>query len=170
MKRIIVGVCGTLIFCLSQSNAEEFRQQKHVAPNGSTVLELKSQTLDLVTEIKTHEIQISSSDDKTGMKTPYCTGSRTPCLLTDEMKISINNNPVFVRPSILCELPDLNTAEVVMQNRKPSLILTGGDASEAYKVKIDFDATGVQRVIEWSLMDEKTPLMEIQYHHLKIGD
>jgi hypothetical protein len=89
--------------------------------------------------------------------------SRIPCSVVDGLEITIGGKSVFIPRSVFADLSDVNDAKVIMQKGAYVLLLTGGDASESYIVKIVFDS---QRVIYRSVTSgefQQHPLQETFY-------
>jgi hypothetical protein len=82
----------------------------------------------------------------------------------------VNGNPLFVPRSVFCDLADLNKAEIKASESQSILTLYGGDASESYIAKIEFDATQVKRRTLSSGMSPDKPLQETIYHIVVVGD
>ena len=142
-----------------------------VAPQGETrvVSTLGHWPVEVV--LKTHEVQIGKpSDPRPDIINSSCTYSRYPCSVVDLINIKVNSNPIFVPRSVFCDLADLDTAEMGASGKGVVLTLTGGDASEAYVVKIWFDAEAVKRRILWSAIEPKQPLEETVYHMVSLGN
>lgn len=142
-----------------------------VAPQGETrvVVTLGHRSIEVV--LKTHEVQIGKpSDPRPDVISSSCTYSRYPCSIVDHIDIKVNNNSIFVPRSVFCDLADLDTAELGASGKGIILTLTGGDASEAYIVKIWFDAEAVKRRILWSAIEPKQPLEETVYHVVSVGN
>ena len=120
----------------------------------------------------THEVQIGKpSDKRPDVIRSACTYSKYPCSIVDYIDVSVNGTPIIVPHSVFCDLTDLNTAEVRANKNISVLILTGGDASESYIVKIEFDKDRVKRRSKyWSEYSEDEPSEEIIYHEQIMGD
>jgi len=103
------------------------------------------------------------------MKPPdsACTMSRIPCSVVDGLEIEVAEKPVFVPRSVFADLADVNDAKLVMQKGAYVLLLTGGDASESYIVKIMFNS---QRVTYRSLTSGEFPGHPIQETIYRLAD
>jgi hypothetical protein len=144
-----------------------------VVPQGKTRIATTLGTSSIDVEVTTHEMQIGKpSDPRPDVfdSTSSCTYSRYPCSIVDHIGIKVNGNRVFVPRSVFCDLADLGTAEIVESRKGFVLSLEGGDASEAYVVKIWFDAGSVNRRILWSATELKDPLQETIYHTVTEGN
>lgn len=170
--RQVFAVFICLYFLLaSWSHAETGQQPMPIASNGETVIVAKSSRINVQVKIGVHEVSIGEpSEGRPDIIRTSCTYSRYPCSIVDYIDIVINGNPVFVSRSVFCNLADLNTAQIKIGKKKSILTLTGGDASESYIVKIEFDA---KRVKYRSLAPSDTPnepLQETIYHLRVLGD
>ncbi len=139
--------------------------QTSVASQGETVVTSEVQRLTVQAKIKTHEVQIGlPSDERPTVIESNCTYSKYPCSIVDRLDITVNGRPLFVPRSVFTDLADLTKAEVTKGKRRPVLTLYGGDASEGYIVKIEFDSTQVLRRTLSSTLTPATPLQETTYH------
>jgi hypothetical protein len=146
MRQILKIVVCLQILLAAGLHAATVQQSKPVASKGVTVIAAKSDKLSVRVKIITHEVDIGKpSDKRPEVNRSSCTYSRYPCSIVDGIDISVNGKPLFVPRSVLCDLADLNTAEVRIEQNKSILTLTGGDASESYIVKIEFDKDRIKR-------------------------
>lgn len=141
------------------------RNQLSIAPNGETVIVADSAKFKVRVKINTHEVQIGKpSDKRPDLIRSVCTYSRYPCSIVDYIDIAVNDKPLSVPRSVFCDLADLNTAEIKIEQKDSILTLTGGDASESYIVRIEFDAGQVKRKVGASSMMPDEPTQETIYH------
>jgi hypothetical protein len=167
VRRIFL-IVGVLI---SIGGANAAPRAKSVAAQGETRLAAMVGKTKVTVEIETHEIQIGQPGDKRpAINRSTCSYSRYPCSLVDHLTIAINDLQLDVPQSAFCGLSDLNKAEIKPEKKGSVLILYGGDASESYVVKIEFDATGVKRRALFSGLSAEQPLEETVYHSVIIGD
>ncbi len=139
-----------------------------IAPSGETVIVASSAKVNVRVQVRTHEVQIGQpSEKRPDVIRSSCTYSRYPCSVVDDIEIFVNGKPIFVPRSAFCDLADLNTAEIRIEQKKSILTLNGGDASESYIVKIDFDAERVKsRRLSSSMAPDK--LLQETVYHLQI--
>lgn len=165
---VVVCVCISLACGLY---AETLQQQTLVAPKGETVIVASSAKLNVRVKIVTHEVEIAKPNDKRPDGTwSSCTYSRYPCSIVDGIDIAVNAKPIMVSRSVFCDLADLNSAEIRIEQNELILTLIGGDASESYIVKIVFDADRVKRRSLSSGMTPNEPLQESIYHKSTLLD
>ncbi|MEW5950237.1 MAG: hypothetical protein AB1711_12630 [Thermodesulfobacteriota bacterium] len=139
--------------------------QAIVASKGETVVVAKSAKFNVQVKIRTYEVQIGKpSDKRPDVIRSSCTYSKYPCSIVDYIDIIVNDKAILVPRSVFCDLADLNTAEVKIEQKKAILTLTGGDASESYIVKIEFDKERVKRRVTSSGMLPDEPSQETIYH------
>ena len=125
----------------------------------------------LTAQIKTHEVQIGKpSDQRPTTIESNCTYSRYPCSLVDRIDITVNGSKLYVPRSVFCDLADLTAAELTAGQKTSTLTLYGGDASEAYIVKVEFDTTAVKRRTLSSRLSPNEPLQETIYHAVVLGE
>lgn len=143
-----------------------------VAPQGETFVEAPTAAGSAVrVEIKTHEMQIGKpSDPRPAVIESNCTYSKYPCSIVDQIAITVNGDQLFVPRSAFADLADLNTAEVTAAKEGWILTLDGGDASEGYIVKIDFNKIRVTRRTMSSGTQPNKPLQETRYNIVIEGE
>ena len=142
-----------------------------IASKGETNIVAKSANFNVQVKIKTHEVQIGKpSDKRPDVIRSSCTYSEYPCSVLDYLDIFVNEKRIFVPRSAYCDLADLNTGEVKIESKKGILTLTGGDASESYIVKIEFDQERVNRRVTSSGMLPDEPSQETIYHRVIIKE
>ena len=65
------------------------------------------------------------------------------CSVVDGLEIGVNGETLFVPRSVFSDRADLNGAEIRPDKDGVVLVLSGGDASESYELRITFDAEHV---------------------------
>lgn len=105
---------------------------------------------------------------KTAISSPeqqfaQCTTSRIPCILTPEIKLLDGDAEVFVPRGAFADLGDIVNAELTTSHGLFVLTLRGGDASEAYIAKLEFDKNRVIRRTLYSAEDNAHPLEISQF-------
>jgi hypothetical protein len=150
----VVSFC----FMLAITGAQAVQASTRAASRGETLVVATSGRLKVQVKIKTHEIKIG---ERPAVIESSCTYSRTPCSVFDRIDITVNGKPLFVPRSAFCDLADLNYAEIEVDQKASFLRLGGGDASEAYRAKIEFDATGVKRRTLSSDTEPNQPLQKL---------
>jgi hypothetical protein len=171
MKKIFYIVVFFWLLFKPGLYAGAVQQLTPIASNGETIIVAKSTKLNVHVKIITHEVQIGKpSDKRPDVSRSSCTYSRYPCSVVDGIDITANDKSVFVPRSVFCDLADLNTGEVKIRQKEAILMLIGGDASESYIVKIEFDAEQIKRRVTTSGMLPDQPLQETTYHRRILGD
>lgn len=142
-----------------------------VASQGETLIAATVGKLAIQAKITMREVQIGkSSDSRPAVIKTSCTYSKYPCTLVERLDIVVNGKSIFIPRSAFCDLADLTKAEIEADKMGPVLKLYGGDASESYIVKIEFDATHVKRRILSGAVAPDQPLQETTYHLRVLGD
>jgi|SRR6185437_2489374 len=170
MKAVHILAC--LCIALATMNVAQADQAStKVAPEGETLVETGAGKSTVQVKIKTHEMQIGKpSDPRPAVIESNCTYSKYPCSIVDQIGITVEGNPLFVPRSAFADLADLNRAEIKAAKNGWVLTLDGGDASEGYIVKIDFDATRIKlRTMSSGTLPNK-PLQETIYHLVVEGE
>ena len=162
--------CCLIIFLTFQYVFAESKTS--VSSQGVTIVSAKLNEMDIKIEIRTREIDIGQLSDefpRVYESENCCTYSRYPCSVVYNIRISVNGKSIFVPRSAICDLSDLNTAEIILENDLAVLSLTGGDASESYFVKIEFNSHRVKRKILGSSIEPSQPIAITNYYELVIG-
>jgi hypothetical protein len=160
----------TFFICLIISvgfvlSAEATQKPIKVDSAGETIIVSKSEEFNVRVVIKTHQKEIGQqSDVRPSVIRSACTYSRYPCSIVDYIDIFVNDKPIIVTHNVFCSLSDLNTAEIQLKQKEAVLLLTGGDASESYIMKIYFDAVRVKHTVVYSGEAPNKPLIETSYH------
>jgi hypothetical protein len=138
--------------------------QTPVRSKGETIVSSRFGTASVQVKIRTHEMQNGTSDKPVRPPDSACTMSRIPCSVVDGVEIRVAGESVFVPRSAFADMADVNDAKLTVEKGDYTLLLTGGDASESYIVKILFNR---QRVTYRSLTSgefPEHPLQETVYH------
>ena len=90
--------------------------------------------------------------------------SHFPCSAVKGIEILVNKTRIPVPRSAFADLADLTEAEIHAVQEMYTLVLEGGDASESYKVKIEFNARGVLRREVFAGEFPDKPIQETIYH------
>lgn len=85
-------------------------------------------------------------------------------VLVNGIEIRVNKARVPVPRSAFADLADLTEAEVIANQETYPLVPEGGDASESYKVRIEFSARGVLRREVFAGEFPDKPIQETIYH------
>jgi len=79
-------------------------------------------------------------------------------------QIIVDRNAIFIPRSAFSDLSDLGTIKLEVIGGHTTLILHGGDASEGYEAKIEFDGERVARRVVASGMDVDHPTEITTYY------
>jgi hypothetical protein len=136
-----------------------------VAAEGRTHLATMVGGLNVTTDLFTH-VQPRANRTRPGVTA--CTGSRIPCSLVDEVRIRVGQTRIFVPPSIVVRLADVDRADLAARGGgKFELVLRCGDASEAYTAHIIFDRRGISQLDivadEAGMLSERTVYNDLSH-------
>jgi hypothetical protein len=140
-----------------------------VSSSGVTTLTMSVQGKELKALIQTMVVP------KTPTSSPeehfaQCTSSRTPCVLTSQIKLLAGTSEIFVPRGAYADLGDIFSAELTMSNGLFVLTLRGGDASEAYIAKLEFNKDRVIRRSLYSAEDATHPVEVSQFFMVSSGN
>lgn len=163
--RALALAAGTLI-----SASVLIAQSPRAVPvkvNGTTVLSRKLGNKLVKVSLRTAEIPNQSGQvhtDATAVAARWaCTGARVPCLLTLDLRLSLDGSPVRVPREILVDLGDPVNIGLAQHNADITVTVTGGDASEAYKLVATVKGGRITGYDFFSLLDDSTPLFTVRY-------
>jgi hypothetical protein len=159
MKLRLFVIASTVLLC------QTCVAQQHPTPvssNGTTTVTMSANGKMLKALIQTMVVP------KTPPNSPerhfaQCTSSRTPCVLTSEIKLLDGANEVFVPRGAYADLGDIFSAELAMGNGIFVLTIRGSDASEAYIAKLEFNKDRVIRRTLYSAEDTGHPVEVSQF-------
>jgi hypothetical protein len=184
MKYIIITIYLCSIFCFTLCAAEKGQQQTPVnqmvgkkthqisiTSKGETILSANFPKFNVSVNFNTREVNIGKpSDQRPDTITTCCTYSKYPCSIVDRISVTVNGNQIFVPRSVYCSLADLNMAKIEMINNVGVLTLNGGDASESFIVKIEFNEQQINKKTLCNGEAPDKPLEESVYHAVEVGD
>jgi hypothetical protein len=84
------------------------------------------------------------------------------------IEIFVNEEQLFVPRSVFADLADLAFGEIKLQKAKFVLVLSGGDSSESYIVKVEFSPDQIKRRIFSSALMPQKPLQETIYYSREV--
>jgi hypothetical protein len=136
-----------------------------ISPRGKTVVADSLDDHKVAVEFVTHAVGIGQPSEKRRQPSvPGCTYSRFPCIFLDRLQITVDGHPLVVPRSVPATLPDLKTAALRKGARHDfELILEGGDASEGYRVVVEFDQSGIKSRRLYGSFDPDVVLEETTY-------
>lgn len=145
-------------FCAAQTHAVK------VAPNGETTLSAVLGTKRVEVGFRTATVQISLG--KMGKnKFVQCTYSRVPCSLTEQIRLQVGGNDVFIPRSAYADLGDISTAQLTTHADLVTLTIHGGDASESYIAELIFNK---QRLLERKIYSGEDPNDPLEISHFYV--
>lgn len=137
-----------------------------ILSKGATTLETRTDRTIVRARITTYE-----AGTKEAVAKAYRAIGFSNVRLVQELRIQMGNRQVFVPLSTFCDLANLREGKLSrMAKRGWVLILEGGDASESYTVRIEFDAKSVRRRIVTSALTPDRPSQDTRYYTGVIGE
>jgi len=91
-----------------------------------------------------------------------CTYSKFPCIAVTSIEIEVDGNELFVPRSVFADLSDVTDIQLSALGKQMLLTLKGGDASEAYAVKVLFSKDQIVKRRLYSALQEP-PVQETTY-------
>jgi len=163
MKMLWIVLVLCCQFCSAQSRGSK------ITPSGETKVSAVLGKIKAEATFRTSTVQISGTEEK-NRRFAQCTYSRIPCSLTEQVRVLIDGNEVFIPSSAYADLGDITTAEFAASDNQVTLTIRGGDASESYVAKLLF---GKDRLAErrfYSGEDEEHPLQMTHYYPVRTAD
>jgi hypothetical protein len=142
-----------------------------IIANGETTIKDTVGDHRIVVKVWTREIDIGKSDPaRPPISHNSCTYTRVPCSIVDAVQIVIDGISISVPRSAFCDWSDLTSAKLSLVEDHPTLIASGGDASEAYEATIEFDTSRVVKRVMTSGMDIRHPLEITNYYDVSLDN
>jgi hypothetical protein len=163
MKMLWITLVLCSQFCFAQN------RDLSVAHSGKTSISALLGKTKAEAVFRTSTVQISGTGEK-NRRFVQCTYSRTPCSLTEQVRILLDGNEVFVPRSAYADLGDISTAELTMIDGKMMLTIKGGDASESYVARLLFGKEGLSERRLYSGEDVEHPLEICHYFQVSTVD
>ena len=160
---VITSVVLLCQACLAQQRPTQ------VSSNGTTTVTMPVNGKELKALIQTMVVP-KAAPNSPEKHFAQCTSSRTPCVLTSEIKLLDGADEVFVPRGAYADLGDIFSAELTTRNGLFVLTLHGGDASEAYIAKLEFNKDRVVRRTLYSAEDAAHPVEVSQFFLVSSGD
>jgi len=104
----------------------------------------------------------SQSNERPAHPDNSCTYSRFPCVILSSMSIIVDGNELFLPRSVFADLSDVTSIELGVSGKQMLLTMKGGDASEAYAVKVLFSKDQVTKRLLYSALQDP-PVQETTY-------
>jgi hypothetical protein len=170
MKILRLALKASLVLYAGHSAASDPTSVR-VATSGETQLHvvLAGHRVDM--KVWTHTVDIG----KMGVMRPNvrhndCTYSRVPCSVIEAVQITVDDIDIPVRRSAFNDLSDVISIGIEAVNGRFMLTVPGGDASEAYTAKIEFDSERILRRTKESGMDANNPTEITNYYETSAVD
>lgn len=163
MKMLWITLVLCAQFCFAQSRGSK------VAPSGETTVSAVLGKTKAEATFRTSTVQISGTEEK-NRRFAQCTYSRIPCSLTEQVRVLIDGNEVFIPRSAYADLGDITTAEFATSDNQVTLTIRGGDASESYIAKLLFGKDGLSERRLYSGEDDQHPLQVTHYYQVSTAD
>jgi hypothetical protein len=166
MKAQCLVVSVILLLCQA---ALAQHQPTKVLANGNTSVTASLKGKHLKALFRTTVAPIPNSDSSK-QRFAQCTSSRTPCSLTAQIEIFEDGNEVFVPRAAYADLGDISDAELTTSGDRYVLTISGGDASEAYIAKLEFNKERVVKRLLYGAEDPVHPLEISQFYMVSSSD
>jgi hypothetical protein len=164
--------CALFLCLLSgQASGSSWPNSAGVTPRGESEVGTSSGGNEVRVRVRTHEVDIGKpSDPRPARIDSNCTYSRHPCSVVDGISIEVGRESLFVPRSVFSDLADLTRMDIRREKGYWTLTLYGGDASESYVVRVEFDGTRVfRRALSTALLPDGI-LQETRYFVQSVGD
>lgn len=115
-------------------------------------------------------IKVSSSSQPIPYSNYLGTGAGRPKTLVTDLKVQIAGQQLFVPLSTYSDLSATREASLEVEAGRTLLVLTGGDASEGYKVAIAIGNHLVSSREVYSLLAPSNPTQKTEYSLVEIKD
>jgi len=109
-----------------------------VARKGNSLLETKINGTAVRVAITAYQIDLGKQQEPPPERSNNCTYSSFPCSQVSGLQISVGGTNLFVPRSVFADCTDIGNMSLTTEAGGYVLTLTGGDASEAYSVKVFF--------------------------------
>lgn len=164
MKIISNSILYMLLF-VSTLHSEVIQQAIPVNRNGLILIDIIYDNTPIRISIDTQVINVKNKNEQNEpCKNFNCSDSKNPYNMVNKIKLRIDNKAIFFPRSAFCDLTDIISASLIIENEEMILLIIGGDASESYKVEIIFDKKRVKRRVFYSLMLPDKPLQQTTYY------
>lgn len=158
----LMGICAVAFSSFAFCQGTSFRD----LGTDATKLKARTQGMDVSVILSTRSIRTKALLGERFVEGQYPEIVRT----VTELKIFVEGQRLFVPRSTFADLVDVRKADITFVARRGVLRIQGGDASEAFEVKIEFDKSAVRRRALFDSMNPKTPLQETNYYLRVLAD
>jgi hypothetical protein len=133
--------------------------------NGKTVISANLGKGRVEVTIRTREVQVSRTGTIRPDYLPSTCTYAAVCSIVEGLEIAVDGKAIFVPQSVISDMAWIHTAELRL-DANMMLLLSEGDASESYFIRIDFDKERVKRMREYvdSSMNNNRLLTDTNYY------
>jgi hypothetical protein len=142
---VLVLLIVPAVWGQDQKHTSRRTAEASVNRNGNSSLETKINATGLRIVIATYRIDIGKSGAPPEERKNNCTYSSFPCSQVSNLQIWVKGTNLFVPKSVFADCTDVDNMGITSEAGGYVLTLNGGDASEAYSVKVFFTADRVTR-------------------------
>ena len=128
-----------------QKHGSQKAAEASVNRNGNSSLETEINGTAVRIVIAAYPIDIGKQEAPPDERKNNCTYSSFPCSQVSNLRIWVNGANLFVPRSVFADCTDVGNMRLTKDAGGYILTLTGGDASEAYSVKLFFTADQVKK-------------------------
>jgi hypothetical protein len=129
----------------SQKHGSQAGTEATVARNGGSALDTEINGTPVRIAITQYQIDIGKREEPPAERKNNCTYSSFPCSQVSSLRIRVKGINLFVPRSVFADCTDVGDMRVALEAGDYVLTLTGGDASEAYSVKVFFNGDQVKK-------------------------
>jgi hypothetical protein len=119
--------------------------EKDVARSGSSSLDTEISGTSVRVVATTYQVDIGKQEVPPEERTNNCTYSSFPCSQFSSLRIWVKGTSLFVPRSVFADCADVGNMRLTVEAGVYVLTLAGGDASEAYSVKVFFTSEQVKK-------------------------
>ena len=154
---VVIGVEGA---------TAQTHMAKPLNSEGATTLDASSATLKVSVAVKARDVR---ANDLIGDRVEP--GQYPDTLrIIQNIQITVNGSRIHVPHSAYADLLNARQAEISVGGKSPTLILRGGDGSESFVARIEFDKTTVKRRAVFNTLQTGKVLEETIYHRRVLRD
>jgi hypothetical protein len=130
------------------------QDQKHGTKTGAAIAVARSGSSSLDTEVNgtpvrivvtAHQVDIGRQEVPPEERKNNCTYSSFPCSQVSSLRIWVKGASLFIPRSVFADCTDVGNMSLSTEAGVYVLTLSGGDASEAYTVKVFFTSDQVKK-------------------------
>ena len=162
MKLLAVAVVVVAV----EGPAAQTHIVKPLSSNGATTLDASSATLKVSVAVKARDFKTSDIMGDRVDPGQYPDTLR----IIQNIEITVNGSRIHVPHSAYADLLNARQAEISVGGKSPTLILRGGDGSESFVARIEFDKTTVKRRAVFNALQTGEAVEETTYNRRVLRD